>query len=110
MDDKHVINCNDVPEIDMTRQDGGLEHKAGVYTYQIRRSCRTDGDYTYNHAPMLTAFNNRVELLGWQTVVLYRIHVGIINMVPTWSKTTFRVSWLAVRLCMVFTKFLPHCE
>ena len=35
MDDKHVINCNDVPEIDMTRQDGGLEHKAGVYTYQI---------------------------------------------------------------------------
>ena len=53
MDDKHVINCNDVPEIDMTRQDGGLEHKAGVYTYQIRRSCRTDGDYTYNHAPML---------------------------------------------------------
>lgn len=36
MDDKHVINCNDVPEIDMTRQDGGLEHKAGVYTYQIR--------------------------------------------------------------------------
>ena len=49
MDDKHVINCNDVPEIDMTRQDGGLEHKAGVYTYQIRRSCRTDGDYTYNH-------------------------------------------------------------
>ena len=34
MDDKHVINCNDVPEIDMTRQDGGLEHKAGVYTYQ----------------------------------------------------------------------------
>ena len=25
MDDKHVINCNDVPEIDMTRQDGGLE-------------------------------------------------------------------------------------
>ena len=47
MDDKHVINCNDVPEIDMTRQDGGLEHKAGVYTYQIRRSCRTDGDFTY---------------------------------------------------------------
>ena len=62
MDDKHVINCNDVPEIDMTRQDGGLEHKAGVYTYQIRRSCRTDGDYTYNHAPMLTAFNNRLVL------------------------------------------------
>ena len=30
MDDKHVINCNDVPEIDMTRQDGGLEHKAGA--------------------------------------------------------------------------------
>ena len=53
MDDKHVINCNDVPEIDMTRQDGGLEHKAGVYTYQIRRSCRTDGDYTYNHAPKI---------------------------------------------------------
>ena len=26
MDDKHIINCNDVPEIDMTRQDGGLEH------------------------------------------------------------------------------------
>ena len=25
MDDKHIINCNDVPEIDMTRQDGGLE-------------------------------------------------------------------------------------
>lgn len=62
MDDKHVINCNDVPEIDMTRQDGGLEHKAGVYTYQIRRSCRTDGDYTYNQAPMLTAFNNRLVL------------------------------------------------
>lgn len=56
MDDKHIINCNDVPEIDMTRQDGGLEHKAGVYTYQIRRSCRTDGDYTYNHAPMISAY------------------------------------------------------
>ena len=38
MDDKHVINCNDVPEIDMTRQDGGLEHKEGVYPSQIRRS------------------------------------------------------------------------
>lgn len=62
MDDKHIINCNDVHEIDMTRQDGGLEHKAGVYTYQIRRSCRSDGDYTYNHAPMLTAFNNRLVL------------------------------------------------
>lgn len=24
MDDKHIINCNDVPEIDMTRQDGDL--------------------------------------------------------------------------------------
>ena len=62
MDNTHVINCNDVPKIDMTRHDGGLEHKAGVYTYQIRRSCRSLGDYTYNRAPMLTAFNNRLVL------------------------------------------------
>ena len=59
---QHVIECNDVPKIDMNRQDGGLPHMSGVYTYQVRRSCAADGDYTYNHAPMLTAFNNRLLL------------------------------------------------
>lgn len=54
---KHVIECHNVPDIDMNKQDGGLPHMAGVYTYQVRRSCRADGDYTYNHAPMLTGFN-----------------------------------------------------
>ena len=28
-------------------------------------------------------FDGLVELLGWQTVVLYRIHVGIINIQGT---------------------------
>lgn len=60
--EEHVITCNNLPQIDMTRLDGGLEHMAGVYTYQVRRSCRSDGDYTYNHAPMLTGFNNHLIL------------------------------------------------
>ena len=59
---KHVIECHEVPEIDMSRQDGGLSHMAGVYTYQVRRSCKADGDYTYNHAPMITGFNNRLMI------------------------------------------------
>lgn len=59
---KHVIECHEVPEIDMSRQDGGLSHMAGVYTYQVRRSCKADGDYTYNHAPMITGFNNRLVI------------------------------------------------
>ena len=59
---KHVIECHNVPDIDMNKQDGGLPHMAGVYTYQVRRSCRADGDYTYNHAPMLTGFNGRLLL------------------------------------------------
>ena len=59
---QHVIECHNVPDINMNKQDGGLPHMAGVYTYQVRRSCRADGDYTYNHAPMLTGFNNRLLL------------------------------------------------
>ena len=59
---QHVIECYNVPDIDMNKHDGGLPHMAGVYTYQVRRSCRADGDYTYNHAPMLTGFNNRLLL------------------------------------------------
>ena len=30
--------------------------------------------------------------------------------VPTWSNTTFRLSFSAVSFCMVFTKFLPKGE
>ena len=28
---KHVIECHNVPDIDMNKQDGGLLHMAGVY-------------------------------------------------------------------------------
>ena len=31
---KHVIECHNVPDIDMNKQDGGLPHMAGVYTYR----------------------------------------------------------------------------
>lgn len=62
LETQHVIECYNVPDIDMNKHDGGLPHMAGVYTYQVRRSCRADGDYTYNHAPMLTGFNNRLLL------------------------------------------------
>ena len=41
---QHVIECYNVPDIDMNKHDGGLPHMAGVYTYQVRRSCRADGD------------------------------------------------------------------
>ena len=73
---KHVIECHNVPDIDMNKQDGGLPHMAGVYTYQVRRSCRADGDYTYNHAPMLTGFNNRL-LLSY--IIIYFIDITLLS-------------------------------
>lgn len=57
-----IIECHDIPKIDMNRQDGGLKHLNGVLSYEVRRCLRSNGDYTYNHAPMLACLKDRLIL------------------------------------------------
>ena len=80
----YLLHYNREKEADIRFQDGSLRHVKGVLCYQVHRA---NGQYTYNHAPMIACWKGRffIEYLSNKQSE----HVPPSRTFLTWSKNGY---------------------